>query len=56
MRFIADFFFLILFFVFLVAWLVTWAAFHVAAGGVHVILVLAVVFLVIHLMRGRQAV
>ena len=56
MRILADFFFLILFFVLVGVWLVAWAAFHVAAGGIHLLLVLAVVFLVVHLMRGRSAV
>jgi hypothetical protein len=55
MRFLADFFLLMLFFVFLVGWLVAWAAFHVAAGGVHILLGLAVVFLIAHLMRSRSA-
>ena len=56
MRVLADIIFLILFFVFLIGWLVAWAAFHVVGGGVHLLLVLAVVFLIIHLMRGRQTV
>ncbi len=54
MRILADFFFLMLFFIFLMGWLVAWAAFHVAAGGVHLLLVLAVVFLIVHLMRGTR--
>ena len=56
MRLLADVFFLMLFLFFLVAWLFAWAAYHVAGGGVHLLLVLAVVFLVVHLMRGRQTV
>jgi len=56
MRLLADVFFLMLFLLFLVAWLFAWAAYHVAGGGVHLLLVLAVVFLVVHLMRGRQTV
>ena len=56
MRLIADFMFLILFFVLVVGWLVAWAAFHVAGGGVHLLLILAVIFLVVHLFRGRSAV
>lgn len=54
MRLLSDFFFLMLFFVFLVAWLVAWAAFHIVGGGIHLLLGLAVVFLIIHLMRGRR--
>jgi len=33
-----------------------WAAMHTASGGIHLLLILAVVALVIHLMRGRSAV
>jgi Family of unknown function (DUF5670) len=56
MRFIADSIFLMLFFVLGICWLLAWAAFHVAGGGVHLILVVAVIFLLIHFFRGRQAV
>jgi hypothetical protein len=55
MRILTDFIFLFLFFILVVIWLVSWAAFHVAAGGIHLLLVLAIVFLVIHLMRGGRA-
>ena len=56
MRFLADSIFLLLFFVLAICWLVAWAAFHVAGGAIHVLLLLAVVCLVVHLFRGRQAV
>jgi Family of unknown function (DUF5670) len=56
MRLLADFIFIVLFFVVLIAWLLTWAAFHVAGGGVHLLLVLAVIFLIAHFFRGRRAV
>jgi hypothetical protein len=56
MRLIGDFIFLVLFFVFLVIWLLAWAMFHVAAGGIHLLLALAVIFLVVHFARGRSAV
>jgi hypothetical protein len=56
MRFIGDMIFLMLFFVFLAAWLLAWVAFHVAAGGIHILLGVAVVFLVVHLMRGTRTV
>lgn len=55
MRILADFLFLFLFFILLAVWLVGWLAFHVAAGGIHLFLVLAVVFLLIHLFRGGSA-
>jgi hypothetical protein len=56
MRLIGDFIFLVLFLILVVAWLLTWAAFHVAGGAVHLLLILAVVFLIAHLFRGRRAV
>ncbi len=55
MRILTDFIFLVLFFFLMAVWLVAWLAFHIAAGGIHLLLVLAVVFLVIHLMRGGAA-
>ncbi|MBV9508361.1 MAG: lmo0937 family membrane protein [Acidobacteriia bacterium] len=45
--------FLVLFFVFVIGWLLAWAAFHVAGGGIHILLVLAVVWLLAHFMRRR---
>jgi hypothetical protein len=56
MRVIGDFIFLVLFFVLIVGWLLAWAASHVAGGGIHLLLVLAVIFLVVHLFRGRSTV
>jgi len=53
---IRDFIFLVLFFVLLCTWLVAWAAFHVAGGLIHLLLILAVISLVLHLFRGRSAV
>lgn len=51
---IRDFLFLILFVVFLCAWLVAWVAFHVTVGAIHLLLLVAVIALVIHLFRGRR--
>ena len=48
-----DSLFLVVFFVLLVIWAVSWLAFHVAGGLVHLLLVIAVIALVIHLLRGR---
>jgi uncharacterized membrane protein (DUF485 family) len=56
MRILTDFIFLFLFFILLAVWMVGWLAFHVAAGGIHLLLVLAVVFLIIHIFRGGAAV
>jgi Family of unknown function (DUF5670) len=47
--------FLILFMVLLVAWLLGWGAFHVAGGLIHLLLVIAVIALIVHFVRGRQA-
>jgi len=49
------FLFLIFFFVLLVVWLVSWAAFHVAGGMIHLLLVVAVICLIIHFVTGRSA-
>jgi len=55
LRLLADFFFLVLFFVLLVVWLIAWAAMHVAGGFVHLLIVVAVISLIIHFVRGRTA-
>lgn len=56
MRLIGDFIFLIIFFLLLLAWVFAWAAFHLAGGAIHLLLILAVVALVAHLFRRRGAV
>ena len=56
MRLIGDFVFLVFFFVVLVAWLLAWAAFHIAGGAIHLLLILAVIFLALHFFRGRRTV
>ena len=48
--------FLILFIVLLVMWLLGFAAFHVAGGLIHLLLVIAVISLIAHLFQGRRAV
>ena len=47
--------FLVLFVVLLVAWLLGFAAFHVAGGLIHLLLIVAVISLVLHFVRGRRA-
>jgi hypothetical protein len=47
---------LVLFFVLLFAWILGWAAFHIAGGAIHLLLVLAVIVLVAHFLRGRRTV
>jgi Family of unknown function (DUF5670) len=54
LRLLTDFIFLVLFFVLLVGWFLAWAAFHVLRGGVHLLLIVAVIFLLVHLFRGRS--
>jgi len=47
--------FLILFTVLLLAWLLGWGAFHVAGGLIHLLLIVAVIALILHFVRGRTA-
>lgn len=42
--------------VLLIAWLLGLTAFHVAGGFIHLLLILAVISLVMHFVRGRSAV
>jgi len=51
MRFI----FLSLALVFFFTWIGAFVVFHVAAALIHILLILAVIFLVIHLFSGRRA-
>jgi hypothetical protein len=46
--------FLILGFLFLGIWLVSFVAFHVASGLIHILLVIGIIALIIHFMRGRS--
>ena len=48
--------FITLFAILLVLWLLGFTAFHVAGGLIHLLLILAVISLVMHFVRGRQAV
>ncbi|WP_304169832.1 lmo0937 family membrane protein [Phenylobacterium aquaticum] len=41
--------------VLVVLWLLGFLAFHVTAGFIHLLLIIAVVMLVLHFMRGRSA-
>jgi hypothetical protein len=45
--------FLIAFVVLFVAWLLGGFVFHVAGGLIHVLLVVAIIVLVVHFVRGR---
>ena len=48
--------FLALFFVFLICWIFGWVIFHVTGGLIHALLVVAVIALVWHFVRGRAVV
>ncbi len=56
LRLLGDFIFLVLFFILIGVWLVAWAAFHVAGGMIHLLLIIAAVFLILHLFQGRRTV
>jgi hypothetical protein len=46
--------FLVLFIVLLIAWLLGWFAFHVAGGFIHLLLIVAIIALILHFVRGRR--
>jgi hypothetical protein len=48
--------FTILFVVLLIAWILGFAVFHVAGGLIHLLLIVAVVFLILHFVRGSSTV
>jgi hypothetical protein len=45
--------FLIVFVILLVAWLLGFTLFHVAGGLIHLLLILTVISIIMHLVRGR---
>jgi hypothetical protein len=51
---IRDFIFLVLFFIFLAIWGVSWFALHITGGLIHLLLVVAAISLVLHLFRGSR--
>ncbi len=48
--------FMILFLILLIAWVMGWTVFHVASGLIHILLVVALISLVLHFIRGRRTV
>lgn len=48
--------FTILIIVLLIAWLLGWSVFHVASAMIHIWLVVALIALVLHFIRGPRAV
>ena len=45
--------FLIVFVILLVAWLLGFTLFHVASGLIHLLLILALISIIMHFVRGR---
>ena len=43
---------LALFIILLLAWIFGWGVFHVAGGLIHILLIVAVIALIVHLVRG----
>jgi hypothetical protein len=48
--------FTILFIVLLLAWILGFGVFHVASGLIHLLLIVAVISLILHFVRGTRAV
>jgi hypothetical protein len=46
--------YLILFVVLLLAWIFSWAVFHVAGGLLHLLLIVAIISLILHFLRGGR--
>ena len=46
--------FMVLFVLLLLAWIFSWAVFHIAGGLLHILLVLAVISLIVHFIRGPR--
>src|ERR1700756_3772505 len=48
--------FTILFVILLIAWIMGWGVFHVAGAMIHLLLVVALISLILHFVRGPRAV
>ena len=48
--------FLALFIVLFIAWISGWLVFHIAGGLIHVLVIIALISLVLHFVRGRPVV
>lgn len=46
--------FLVLFIILLIGWILGWVVFHVASGLIHILLIVAVISLIFHFVRGRS--
>jgi putative effector of murein hydrolase LrgA (UPF0299 family) len=49
------FLFLLLAFLFFGVWIVSWLAFHIAGGLIHILLVIGVIMLIVHFVRGSSS-
>ena len=47
--------FMILFIVLLLAWIFGWGVFHVAGGLIHLLLIVAIIALILHFVRGTAS-
>ncbi len=50
-----DLAFIFLFFILLISWLIFWLAVHITSGFIHILIALAVIFLILHFVRRRPA-
>jgi Family of unknown function (DUF5670) len=48
--------FTVLFVILLIGWILGWGVFHVAGGLIHLLLIVALISLVVHFVRGQPAV
>jgi len=47
--------FMILFILLLAAWVFGWGVFHVASGLIHILLIVAIIALILHFVRGAAS-
>lgn len=47
--------FMILFIVLLLAWIFGWGVFHIAGGLIHILLIVALIALILHFVRGTAS-
>ncbi len=44
--------FMLLFIILLIAWILGWGVFHVASALIHILLIVAIIALILHFIRG----
>jgi hypothetical protein len=52
---VVRFVFLILTLLLFGIWIVSWLAFHIAGGLIHILLVIGVIMLIVHFVRGNSS-